>query len=218
VNLAGFLQHIVSFTTTLDPRLAALLFVICAIGEFHLSIPYVLETVWLLVGFQLGSGVLSPLHFLGLWVAALAGREVGAVGLYRIGWSESNRLVWLYEKLRINRLIEKITARSTTVRNINIYSPFSVAYGRLFGLRIPITLALGVKKRPRPLLWGVLLSSIVWDAVYISLGTVFGSALSIDPAYMFLASLAGLTIIYILTFMVRRLRSRIKPASRPVSD
>jgi membrane-associated protein len=157
VNLAGFLQHIVSFTATLDPRMAALLFVICAIGEFHISIPYVLETVWLLVGFQLGSGALSPLHFLGIWAAALVGRELGAVGLYRVGWRGSNWLVRLYEKLRIDRLIDKITARSTTARNINIYSPFSVAYGRLFGLRIPITLALGVKKRPCPRLVGVLL-------------------------------------------------------------
>jgi membrane-associated protein len=218
VNLAGFLQHIVSFTTTLDPRMAALLFVICVIGEFHISVPYVLETIWMLVGFHLGSGVLSPLHFMGLWAAALAGREVGAVGLYRVGWSGSNWLVRLYEKLRIDRLIDKITARSTTARNINIYSPFSVAYGRLFGLRIPITLALGVKKRPRPLIWGVLLSSIVWDAVYISLGTVFGSALSINPVYMFLACLAGLTVIYILTIVIRRLRSRFKTASRLISD
>ena len=61
MNLAYALQQIVAFTATLDPRMAALLFIICAIGEFGISIPYVLESVWLLVGYQLGASMVSPL-------------------------------------------------------------------------------------------------------------------------------------------------------------
>lgn len=217
MNLEGILQQIVAFTATLDPRMAALLFVICAIGEFGISIPYVLESVWLLVGYQLGSGVLSPLHLAGLWLAAQLGRQVGAIALYRVGRYGTPLLFRFYNKLHLARLLAKITSKSGTSKYINIFSPFSVAYGRLFGMRIPVTLALAVKRKPQMLSLGVLLSSIVWDAVYISLGIIFGSTVAIKPANIFLASLVGLTIIYVVTYTVRRLLRRFQTASGSVS-
>jgi membrane-associated protein len=218
MNITGILQHVVAITATLDPRMALFLFVICAIGEFHISIPYVLESIWLLAGYQLGSGVLSPLHLVGLWLAAQLGRQVGAILLYRVGRFGTPSLVRLYEKLHLARLFAKITPKSGTSKNINIFSPFSVAYGRLFGMRIPVTLALAVKRKPRLLVLGVLLSSLAWDTVYISLGLIFGSTLAFKPVYMFLASLAGLTIIYVVTYTVRRLLNRFRAAREPISD
>ena len=80
MSLENVLSQIVGFTATLDPRMAALLFLICAIGEFGISVPYVLESVWLLVGYQLGAGVLSPLEMVGLWLAAQCGRQAGSRG------------------------------------------------------------------------------------------------------------------------------------------
>lgn len=213
MNFAGILQHIVALTATLDPRMALFLFVICAIGEFHISIPYVLESIWLLVGYQLGSGVLSPIQLLGLWLAAQLGRQFGAIALYRVGRYGTPSLVRFYEKLHLARLLARITSKSSTSKNINMFSPFSVAYGRLFGMRIPVTLALAVKRKPRLLMLGVLLSSLAWDTIYISLGLIFGSTVAIKPAYIFLASLAGLTIIYLVTFVVRRLLRRLQTAS-----
>lgn len=217
MDLGNALQQIVAFTATLDPRMAVLLFAICAIGEFGISIPYVMESVWLLVGYQLGAGVLSPLHLMGLWLAAQCGRQVGAWALYRVGKFGTPPLVRLYHKLHLERFFSRVTAKSGAFNRINLASPFSVAYGRLFGMRIPVTLALAVKKKPGTLSMGVLLSSIVWDMVYISLGIIFGSTTAIKPVYMFLASLAGLTIIYLVTFIVRRLIRRFKPVSSSVS-
>jgi len=91
-----------------------------------------------------------------------------------------------------------------------------MACGQLFGMRIPVTLA--VKRKPHLLVLGVLLSSLAWDTVYISLGLIFGSVLTIKPVYMFLASLAGLTIIHAVTFVVQRLMNRFKIASLFASD
>jgi membrane protein DedA with SNARE-associated domain len=64
---------------------------------------------------------------------------------------------------------------------------------------------------------GVLLSSIVWDAIYISLGIIFGTTVAIKPAYMFLAALAGVTVIYLVTFIVRMLIRRARPVNNAVT-
>jgi len=217
VNLESVLQQIVSFTATLDPRMAVLLFVICAIGEFGLSIPYVLESIWLLVGYQLGHGVLSPLHLAGLWLAAQCGRQVGSMALYRVARFGTPSLTKFYNKLRLSRLFSRITNKSSAINHINLSSPFSVAYGRLFGMRIPMVLVLAVKRRLGMLSLGVLLSSIVWDAIYISLGIIFGSTVAIKPTYMFLAALAGITVIYLVTFIARMLIKRARPVNNAMT-
>jgi membrane-associated protein len=206
----------VAFTATLDPRMAALLFIICAIGEFGISIPYVLESIWLLVGYQLGTGVLSPLHLVGLWLAAQGGRQLGSTALYYAGRFSSIPLVRFYNKQRLSRFTSKL-ANSKVLSRINLASPFSVAFGRLFGMRIPLTLTLAVKKRLRTLSTGVLLSSMVWDGIYISIGITVGTTVAIKPVYMLLASVAGLTLIYLGTFIVRRLKKHFQPASSSVS-
>ena len=217
MNLGNAVAQILALTTTLDPRMAALLFVICAIGEFGMSIPYVLESVWLLVGYHLGAGVLSPLHLVGLWLAAQCGRQAGSMALYYVARFGSIPLVRFYHNKRISRFIPRVVVNSGVLNRINLASPFSVAFGRLFGLRIPLTLTLAVKKSLRTLSMGVLLSSMVWDAIYISLGITVGTTAVIKPVYMLFYSLAGLTLIYLITFVVRRLITRSQPASSSVS-
>lgn len=217
MNLESVLQQIVSFTATLDPRMAVLLFVMCAIGEFGLSIPYVLESIWLLVGYQLGHGVLSPLHLAGLWLAAQCGRQVGSMALYRVARFGTPSLTRFYNKLRLSRLFSRIANKSSAINYNNLSSPFSVAYGRLFGMRIPMVLVLAVKRRLGMLSLGVLLSSIVWDTIYISLGVIFGTTVAIKPTYMFLAALAGVTVIYLVTFIVRMLIRRARPVNNAVT-
>ena len=218
MSLENFLQHIVSFTSTLDPSMAVLLFVLCAIGEVGVSVPYVLESIWLLAGFHVGSGVLSPLHLAIMWLAAQCGRQVGALALYRIARFGMPSLVRFYHKIHLDRIFNKLLSKSGAAGRINLSSPFSVAYGRFIGLRIPMMLVMAAKKRPGMLALGVLLSSIVWDALYISLGAIFGSTVHIKPAYMLLVSLATLSVIYLVTFLVRLVIRRRRQSGRPVTD
>jgi membrane-associated protein len=196
--------------------MAALLFIICTIGEFGISIPYVLESIWLLVGYQLGAGVLSPLHLVGLWLAAQCGRQLGSMALYHVGRFGSMPLVRFYNKQRLSRFTSKL-ANSKVLSRINLASPFSVAFGRLFWMRIPLTLTLAVKKSLRMLSMGVLLSSVVWDTIYISLGIGVGTTAAIKPIQMLFASVTGLTLIYLVTFIVRRLKKHFQPAGSSVS-
>ena len=72
-------------------------------------------------------------------------------------------------------------------------------------MRIPMMLVMAAKKKPGMLALGVLLSSIVWDALYISAGAIFGATTDIAPGYMLLISLGCISLIYLLTWAVKRL-------------
>lgn len=211
MNLEGALRQVLELTATLDPRTAALLFIICAIGEFGLSIPYLLESVWLLVGYHFGGGILSPFNMVGLWLAAQCGRQAGSVALYHVARFGTIPLARFYHKWHGSRLLSKVAANTKVLNGINLLSPFSVALGRLCWLRIPLTLTLALKKSLKTLSLGVLLSSLVWDAIYISLGSIVGATATLKPVHMVLASLAGLTLIYLTTFIVRRFVGHRQP-------
>jgi membrane protein DedA with SNARE-associated domain len=208
MNLETFLQQIVSFTATLDPRMAILLFLLCAIGEVGLAIPYILESIWLLVGFNIGAGEISPWHVIVLWLSAQAGRQVGTIGLYYIARLGMPALTGFYHKIHLDRIFKMLMARSGAVSRINLASPFSVAFGRMIGMRIPMLLVMAAKKRLGMLSLGVLLSSIIWDVLYIAIGAIFGSTVDIEPGYMLLISVGGLTVIYLITFTIRILVKR----------
>ncbi len=212
MNLEHFLSQILQLTANFDPRTAAFLFLICAIGEFGLSVPYVLESVWLLAGYQLGSSVLSPIHLVGLWLVAQCGRQAGALGLYSVARVGSTPLARLYKKCTSSRFWPKVPVNTKVFNRINLTSPFSIGYGRLLGLRIPLTIMLAFKKKLAAALLGVLLSSLVWDAIYITLGATVGRTAVLKPAQMLPASIAGLTLLYLVGFIVRRLVKRTQPA------
>jgi membrane protein DedA with SNARE-associated domain len=72
---------------------------------------------------------------------------------------------------------------------------------------------LAYKKKLAAAMLGVLLSSVVWDAVYITLGATVGRTTTLKPIQMLLVSIAGLTLIYLVVFIVRRLLKRSKPES-----
>jgi membrane-associated protein len=176
------------------------------------SVPYVLESVWLLAGFQLGTGALSPLHLIGFWLAAQLGRQVGSLGLYSIARMGSSPLAKLYRKCTSSRFWPKVPVNTKAFSRIKITSPFSIGYGRLIGLRLPLTIILAFQRKLKVAMLGVLLSSLVWDAIYIILGATVGRTTALKPYQMLLVSIAGLTVLYLVVFLVRRLFKRTKPA------
>jgi membrane protein DedA with SNARE-associated domain len=209
MNLGNVLHQTLSFVGTFNPTIVVFLFLICSIGEFGASVPYLLETVWLMSGYSFGAGLLSFFQVVLLWLVAQVGRQTGAIMLYHLSRFGTMPLIKLYNKHFGARLSEKLSGSSVMpfnfLRRLNYLSPFSVALGRLFGLRIPLTLTLGVKRQLETLLLGVLLSSLVWDGIYISLGIVVGANVVLEPFQMILYSLAGLTLLYVTNFAVRRL-------------
>ncbi len=217
MNLEGLLQQVLNVAGTFNLQLVIFLFLICCIGEFGLSIPYLLETVWLLSGYHLGSGVISPFDLSLLWLAAQAGRQSGAIMLFYFSRLGSAPLRRLYHRYFGAILSEKLSGNNAVplrlLHRVSELTPFSVAMGRMFGLRIPLTLTLAVQKRLRTLLPGVLLQSLVWDAIYISLGIIGGHA-ELSPIEMLAYSLIGLTALYVVTLMARQLARHLSRFKR----
>ena len=222
MDLEGFLQSIVDFTATLDPRMALLFFVICCLGEIGISILFLLEFLWVNVGINLGTGKMPPWQLVGLWVSAQVGRQLGAIILYRIARFGMPALTRFYHKIRLDRFFNKLISKSGAISRINITSPFSVAFGRLIGMRLPMVLVLAAKKRPGMLALGVVLSSIIFDGLYISVGAIFGITIEdirqFNPIYTVLITLGLLAVIYLITFSIRFLIKRRRQLHQPVSD
>ncbi|UCD09516.1 MAG: hypothetical protein JSU79_02420, partial [Dehalococcoidales bacterium] len=72
----------------------------------------------------------------------------------------------------------------------------------------PLTQALGAGRKYRSLFLGIVLSSIVWDGIYI-LGGLAGGKTALEPIQMMLYSVIGLTGLYVVTFLVRQLWQRL---------
>lgn len=204
MSIDSLLQQVYNFSGTLGPKLALALFLLCLVGEFGLTVPYLLETVWLIAGYQMGIKALSGFEVALLLLTVQVGRQSGAMALYYITRLGSTPLSRLYLKYGQTNLAEKISAYQNgpwrMLKKFDLLSPFSVAMGRLLWLRLPLTLALGLKKKMAILTAGVLLSGLAWDGVYIIIGMVAGTTIALQPAQMILYSLAGLTAMYLLMF------------------
>ncbi|MGP8079157.1 MAG: hypothetical protein ACLPVI_01435 [Dehalococcoidales bacterium] len=161
-------------------RVVLLLFLLCLCGEILLaSVPYLLETVWLLAGYNLSVGILSPFHLFLLWLIALAGRETGVLLLFSASRFGSLSLTKLYQKY-VGARVKKFSGNdnwfSKTLQKLESYiSPFTIALGRLLGLGTPLTVLLGVKKQYRVLFLGVIISSIIFDGIFLTVGIVVGA-------------------------------------------
>ncbi len=210
MNLDNILQQFLNLAGTFSPHLVIFLFLLCSIGEFSIItlIPYALDTIWLLSGYHLSIGVLSPIQLILLWLTAQVGRQIGALMLYVVGRYGTGPLSRFYRKHVTIDTLQKISHNNSLpvrlVRRINIFSPFSVALGRLLWLRFPLTLTLGARRQYKVLFLGVLFSSLVWDGVYISVG-VAGAQVVRTPVQMLVYSLIGLTAFYLIMFAVRYL-------------
>jgi membrane protein DedA with SNARE-associated domain len=218
MNLDSILAQVLEITGTFNPKIAIILFLLCAIGEVGFALPYILETIWLMAGYQLSQGNLSPLDILYIWLIAQAGRQTGNIGLYYSGMVGMIPLRKLYRKYIQPRLPKKQILPPGLIKHLTNPSPFSVAVSRLIGLRIPAAVTMGARHQLSHLSLGVLLSSIVWDSVYLILGVTVGNVLP-NPIHMFWYSLGGLTFIYLITvgirYLLRLRRSKAKTKSAP---
>ena len=211
----NLLKTILNFAGTFNVQLICLLFLLCSFGEvWFISIPYLLETVWLIAGYNAASGTLSPFHLLILWGAAQLGRQTGVLLLFTLSRAGSMPLTKMYQryvKSRFKNLSENESWLSRTLRKLESHiSPFSVAMGRLIGLGTPLTIFLGIKKQYKSLFLGVLLSSLVFDGIFVILGFVVGAKAIIKPIEMIPISLIALTTIYVCIIAIRQTIKFIK--------
>lgn len=216
MSLSGLLSQALEITSTFNPKIAIILFLLCSIGEIGFALPYILETIWLLAGYQLGTGTLSVTDLLLIWLVAQAGRQTGSLVLYYSALLGFSPLKKFYKKSIEPRLPKRQIIPPAIIKSITHPSAFSVAMGRLIGLRIPMAVTMGASHRLLHLSLGVLLSSVIWDGIYLVVGRTVGSTMVPKPQYMLFYSLGGLTGLYLATLGIRYLWRRRSSKRKPV--
>jgi len=228
----GLFQQTIGLAGTFNPLIILIIFTINLIAEFGFSIPYLLETIWLPVGFQAASGALSPVVVLFLCLVSITGREIGAGLFYRVSSYGSSPFARLLQRLRtalaesagkplkgwkkypglmaikfINHLLpekSQIIKQTGFQRLTGFVIPFCIALGRFLWLKIPLTLTLGLTRQLYKLLLGVAIFSLMWDALYITLG-IFGETRGISPLIMIPVTFSGILMLNLLIFGIRKL-------------
>jgi membrane-associated protein len=204
MSLSGFLSQVLEITSTFNPKIAVILYLLCAIGEVGFTLPYILETVWLLAGYHLAKHDLFPQDVLYLWLVAQAGRQTGSIALYYSSMLGMIPIKKFWNKHIQPRLPKKQFIPPGIMKSLTNPTPFSIAVARLIGLRIPMAVTMSIKQKLSHLALGVLLSSIVWDGIYLIVGSTVGDKIP-KPINMLLYSLGGLTGLYLVTLGVRYL-------------
>jgi hypothetical protein len=216
--LEAFFQGIVNFTANpLDPKVALLLLAICAIGEAGLTVPLLLENIWMTVGLNTANGNLAWWHMILLWVSAQIGRQIGAFVLYRVGRFGMPALERLYHKIHLDRLFNRLVTKAPAVTKINFTSPFSVAFGRLVGMRIPMTLVLAAKKKFWMLSLGVVIASAIFDGLYLVVGLVLGIT-NVPPTYAVLITVGVMVAVWGVNLGVRFIASHRRQPGEPAEE
>jgi membrane protein DedA with SNARE-associated domain len=211
--LESFLSQALEITGTFNLNIAIILFLLCFFGEIWVGIPYVLETIWLLSGYQLAMRPSFIVDLLLIWLVSQAGRQVGSLTLYYSGIVGLKPLRRLYKKILESRLPRRQIVPSFVKNLLSNPSSFSVAVGRLFGLKLPMAIMMVAHRKLPQLALGVLMGSIIWDGLYIIIGRVIGPSLENKPHYLLLYSLAGLTVIYALTLGIKYIRKKRSSSS-----
>jgi membrane protein DedA with SNARE-associated domain len=205
--LENFLSQALQITNNFNPHIAIVLFLLCFFGEAWIGIPYILETIWLLSGYQLATQPDFAGDLILIWLTSQAGRQSGSLVLYYSGILGLAPLKKFYKRFIESRLPKKQVVPDFIRKLVLKPSPFAVAVGRLFGLRIPMALTMSANRKLPQLALGVLMASVVWDGAYIVIGMLVGPRVE-NKQMMLLYSLAGLTVLYLVIAGLRIFKNR----------
>ncbi|HEY95746.1 MAG TPA: hypothetical protein G4O15_12505 [Dehalococcoidia bacterium] len=180
-----------------NPISLAILFSVLTLHEFGIPFPLVLQGVRFYIGYEISQGSLETLLLVLIFII---GRQCGASIIYWVSRLSSNAILDLYPKrfTRIRNETERIREKLQSKR---IFSIGTVIIGRFTpGLMIPTSIAAGsIKLNYYYFIFGVLASSILFDATFITLAALFGRQVSREGlnviSWLILSGFIGLTII-----------------------
>ena len=240
-NLADLMGQVLGLTVVFNPWLFLAIFVMTLVAEFGVSVPLLMESVWLFTGYTFASGHISAEQLVMFMAVGLVGRLLGGITVFYLAWYGQkfvgvpifrflkNRMSMMSTRYRpvrcVHRIARWVSSKAgngavTDNGGIRILgrrfrlSAFTVACGRLVGLRWPITLFLGAKRQRTKLLLGIAIFSVIWDAAYILFG-VLGGKSGLNQTQMVFYPLGAVVLIAALVFGFKRLRSFLR-SRRPL--
>jgi len=199
-------NEIISLISVFNIWLIIFIFILYVTNELGIFVPYLAETVWLLIGYQSFIGSLSIFEVILIWIVAMSGRAAGMFLFYMLIRLNVPWINKLYHKHFNSDLPEKIKTSNILplriLKRINIHTPYHVAFGRLIGLKIPFSIALGLRKLLKVNICALVLSSIIHDSVYIIIGLA-GSSFKLSAPLTILYSISALLVVYGISLIIR---------------
>jgi membrane-associated protein len=107
VDLGTIFQQVINLTGSFNTGLFLAIFLLTLISEFGFSPPYLIESIWLLVGYHVSQGTMPPEFIVLLCLTSLVGRQVGAFSLYKISGFGSTPFTRLYNRIIAPSLSER---------------------------------------------------------------------------------------------------------------
>jgi membrane-associated protein len=107
VDLGTLFQQVINLTGSFNTGLILAIFLLTLISEFGFSLPYLIESIWLLVGYHIARGMITPEFIVLFCLTSLVGRQVGAFTLYKISGLGSTPFTRLYNRIIAPSLRER---------------------------------------------------------------------------------------------------------------
>ncbi len=167
-------------SSAFNPAVIGTFFLIAMLGEVNLQIPLLMETIWLLVGYQSRVNNIALFNTALILLAAQTSRQVSMLALY-----------YFFPVLNkpLSKLLLKPIQSNGFYRNhfegfyrenfgrenfdTRYLSPLAATLGMLTWLNLSIKLVLVWRRRLKPLLVGTLFSGLVFDGIYLLAGALF---------------------------------------------
>lgn len=207
IKLENFLLQLLGtadITSRVNSGLTIVLFLLVLLGEANILIPVLIESLWLIVGYQSGTNTFAALHTLFLFLVAQSARQLGMLALYHlVAVINGPILRLLYRTPLAARSFYRKHIENHYLYDLPFLSTFTVTLGMLTPLSTPLKIILMLKRRLKMLLLGTLLSGAAFDVLYILLGAVFHTT-KLQLTYLPLFLLAGFVAFALLKFRERR--------------
>jgi len=207
MDLEGFVSNLMAVIGTHSPLVGLSLSVLCFISEVTaIGIPFAFEAALILAGYNVSIGNYNYSDIIIIITMTLAGRLLGTFILYSLA-SRGKKLV---EKTRpfffLKLKMDNNASLQRMVDKVDRLSPFSVAAGRFLWLSYPLTLVMAAHGKLKVLMLGALLNGFIYDGIYILAGVVMGANTKLEPFQVILCCIAALTVVYIVFYIIQRLR------------
>ena len=121
--MGGVFGQVLGLTVIFTPWLLLAIFLIVLVAEFGISIPYLMETVWLFSGYNLAVGNITVGHLILFCMVGIIGRIAGSSALFYISWYSKSSFGMLfveYFKPRLIRIVNSIRPLRTIFNALSL--------------------------------------------------------------------------------------------------
>jgi hypothetical protein len=164
-------KDVLDISSDLNPALIGMFLLIILLGEINIQIPLLMESIWLLIGYQSGMNNMALFNAALILLLAQITRLVPMFALYYlfpiINKSFAKHLV---KPTILKRFYQKYIYQKYF--DTEYLSPLSSTLGMLTWLNLPIRLLLIWRRNLRSLLIGTLFSGLVFDGTYLLAGAI----------------------------------------------